>query len=157
MGSWLLIWFMTDWNPAQSSVLMWYKVIETSLSSKLADKRRKQMGDCHVLVAGFWRRNRYYYSYRISVFVEFTAALHRNLGAWVFCSAPTLGSFSRTSPVPACCKEDLHASHPEACLGAGFMLSQKPLRRSSANPCLKRLFLRELEQVFQLRQDAICP
>lgn len=57
--SWMIIWFVTDWNPDQSSVLTCYKAIETSFSSKLADKHRKQisgMGGCPVLVAGFWER-----------------------------------------------------------------------------------------------------
>jgi len=41
MGSWMLIWFVTECNLAQSSVLTCDKVIETSFSSKLADKHRK--------------------------------------------------------------------------------------------------------------------
>lgn len=70
--------------------------------------------------------------------------------------SPTLSSFSRTSPVPACCEEDLCASHPAACLGAGFTLSQNPLRKISANPCLKRRLLWELKHVFKIRLHTRC-
>lgn len=101
-------------------------------------------------------KDRCYYSGRISVLVDFIAALHRNPVVCVFCSAPTPSSFSRTSPGPACCKEDLWARRPEVCLGAGFTPSQNPLRKISANPCLKGLLLREPEQVFQIRLHARC-
>lgn len=42
--TWILdVHLVCDWNPAQSSVWTCYKVIETSFSSKLADKPRKQV------------------------------------------------------------------------------------------------------------------
>lgn len=61
----------------------------------------------------------YYESCRVSVFVDFTAVQHWHPIAWVFCSAPALNSFSRPSPAPACWGGNLHALHPEVCLGAG--------------------------------------
>lgn len=102
-------------------------------------------------------KDRYYYSGRISVLADFIAALHRNPVVWVFWSAPTLSSFSRTSPAPACCKEDLWARRPEVCLGAGFTPSQNPLlRKISAHTSLKGLLLWEPEQVFQIRLHTRC-
>lgn len=80
MGSWMLICFVTEGNSAQFSVLTHYKVIEASSSSKLAHTHRKDFlngrlprGCCRVL-----EKNRYYCSHKISVSMDFMAALGRN-------------------------------------------------------------------------------
>lgn len=103
---------------------------------------------CRVL------EDRYYYSHRISVFEDFTAALHRDTVMCIFCSTSNLSRFSRTFPCLLWRGHLCH--HPEPCLGDVFSITWKPPREISANPCLKRLLLWEVEQAFQIRLHTSC-
>lgn len=109
------------------------------------------MGGCHVLVAGFWRRKGVIAHTGFLCLWASWQHCEETLSVDLLLSSNSENFFQGITSPPACCREDSRASHPEACLGAGFTLSQNLLRKISAKPSLKRLLLWELEQVFQIR------
>lgn len=108
IGSEILIQLMTDWNLSQPSALAYYEAVETSFSSNLEGKYRKQIFlNEKLLVAGLWAEQAWLLTWGFFVW-NFPAAPVRNHTMKVFCC--TLSSVSRRFPCSPCCRKDLHTS-----------------------------------------------
>lgn len=109
-----------------------------------------QMGDCWVLVAGFGKE------WILWVMQDFcVCGLHSSTTLtphnMSFLLSSNSEQFFQAITSPCLLRREPPCPAPRGVPGSWITLLQDPLREISANPCLKRLFLCEPEQVPHIR------